>query len=399
MLELMVIIAFVLLIIILIKKNVEIGVTLLASSLFLILTLNPWKLYPATVETLLSSKTWYLILTSTAIAIIAELYRVTTLIRDLGISLAKMLHSPKLAVVITPAVIGLLPVAGGALMSAPLVEALSPSLNFTPDQAIYANVWFRHTIFLFYPLSTLMITTSAITGIPIENLAIKQLPVSIFMIIIGYLIAFRNNKKTVKIKLDETKYTLKASITPLLTALTAAVTLRILIGNFGMPIGVLIGIISLIIITKPTKKTILETINNKRVKGIALAAFSIMYLQEIFTASGAANILTQTITQQNIPPILLEYTVPGILSLITGSNLTGVVITVPIIEAMKQLTALDVTRIYVSSYLYYIPSPVHLCYVYTAKYFNKPLTGAYRYLLPSAILSIIFAIIYFAINP
>lgn len=395
MIDLLIVLTVIVMIILLIKRGVEIGVTLLIAAICLSLLLSPQYFIDILCETVISTRTWFLILMSTSIAILAELYRLTGLIEDLGIGLAKALRSPKIAVMLTPAIIGLLPVAGGALMSAPIVGALSENLNFTIELSIYANVWFRHTIFMFYPLSQLLITTSAITGLPIELLALKQLPIAIFMIILGYIITFRNLKGEVSIGISEARTPLKTSAIPLITALTLAILFRFLIGNFGMAIGVVIGMLVLATVSKANSQTIFKSINNKRVRGIALAAFSIMYLQKSFLASGASRVITEVLTSNTIPITLLEYTLPGFLSLITGSPLTGVVLSLPIMESLTTLTPTDVSAIYVSSYLYYLGSPAHLCFVYTAQYFDCSIHKSYKYMIPSIVISLLFTYLLF----
>ncbi|MCS7364826.1 MAG: DUF401 family protein [archaeon GB-1867-035] len=395
MINLLIVVSVIVMIILLIKKGVEIGITLLIAAICLSLLLSPQYFIDILYETVISTRTWFLILMSTSIAILAELYRLTGLIEDMGIGLARALRSSKIAVMLTPAIIGLLPVAGGALMSAPIVGALSESLNFTAELSIYANVWFRHTIFMFYPLSQLLITTSTITGLPIELLALKQLPIAIFMIIIGYLIAFRNSKHKMSITLNEAETPLKISAIPLVTALILAVSFRFIIGDFGMLIGVTVGMLALIYVSKASSQIILKSVNNRRVRGIALAAFSIMYLQKSFLISGASKVITEVLTSNTIPIILLEYTLPGFLSLITGSPLTGVVLTLPIMESLTALTPTDVSAIYVSSYLYYLGSPVHLCFVYTAQYFDCSIYKSYKYMVPSIVSSLLFTYLLF----
>ncbi|MCS7374135.1 MAG: DUF401 family protein [archaeon GB-1845-036] len=396
MYQLLIVLFTIFFIILLVVKGVQTGLTLLFASIFLSLFLAPQKFFDILFEALTYEKTWFLISISAAISILAEMYRRTRMINDLGIGLVKVLKSSKLAVVVTPAIIGLLPVAGGALMSAPIVDALKDSLGFSLDMAVYANVWFRHTIFMFYPLSQLLITISALTGVPIETLALRHIPISLFMVLVGYIISFKDAKKVSKVELKVEKFPLKISITPLLSSLVSAVLLKSFFGDFGMVLGVLIGIFSLIWLSKADFKVIVSSLNNSRVRGVTFAAFSIMYLQKAFVLSGGAYALTSSIISLNIPLIVLEFTIPGFLSLISGSTLTGVVLTLPIFESIGSLSSLDVSSIFISSYLYYLASPVHLCFVYTAEYFSRPLTKAYKYMLPSVLLSLLFAFIYFA---
>jgi len=62
---------------------------------------------------------------------------------------------------VLPAVIGLLPVAGGALMSAPMVESEAEKVQLDSSLKAYVNIWFRHTIFPVYPMAQILILASA----------------------------------------------------------------------------------------------------------------------------------------------------------------------------------------------------------------------------------------------
>ncbi|MEM4484050.1 MAG: DUF401 family protein [Candidatus Methanomethylicia archaeon] len=398
--DLIVVLASFMLILVFIKKGLDVGLTLFMASLFLIFLLKPMVFINVFFEVLSSYSTWYLILTSSLIAFLAELYRLTTLIRDLGLSVARVLRSPKLAIVITPAIIGLLPVAGGALMSAPIVEALSGILGFNSELAVYANVWFRHTIFLVYPLSSLMVTISALTGTSIESLIFMQFPTSLFMILIGYLITFhrRGGVHSSNMVLEKAKTPLWFSIMPLFISLFSAIFLRIFFGDFGMTLGVFLGVLTIIFICRIDFRSILKAASDRRVRNIAFTAFSTMLLQKTFTLTGASSILSNFLRGMGIPLMILEYFIPGVLGLFTGSPLTGIVLSLPIIGGFIDVSVKDISRVYISSYLFYIASPIHLCYVYTAQYFNSNLSRSYRYLIPSVLASLIFTIVLYSLT-
>jgi len=97
--------------------------------------------------------------------LLSQLYKETELIGTMSQDLSHLLRNSKLVVGLLPAVIGLLPVPGGALMSAPLIETEANKLELKREMKTYVNVWFRHTIFPVYPMSQVLILTAALTGI------------------------------------------------------------------------------------------------------------------------------------------------------------------------------------------------------------------------------------------
>jgi integral membrane protein (TIGR00529 family) len=382
-------------------RGIEVGIALITATAIIAAT-NPQKTPEIIVETIRSQATWTLTITSMLIAILAELYRNTGEIKKLGTGVAKTLKNPKLAAMITPAIIGLLPIAGGALMSAPIIESLTPTLNLDTETAVYTNVWFRHTIFLTYPITNVMIAIAALTGASITEIAIQQIPTTIFMIIIGYITALHGKKVDREtgnagegnIKAWET---LKAA-TPLILSLTIAIPLKTMISDTGMIIGVAMGVAAITLTAKVKPKEMMEAVKSRRTIGITLASFSSMLLQQAFNLTGATQAITQSINSTGIPAEALQYIAPALLGLLTGSPLTGIVLSLPIIGGIKRLDTETISAIYISSYTAYIASPIHLCYVYTARYFNCKLSKAYKLLVPSVIATITFTIILYTLT-
>ncbi|MFN3268644.1 MAG: DUF401 family protein, partial [Zestosphaera sp.] len=51
--------------------------------------------------------------------------------------------------------------------------------------------------------------------------------------------------------------------------------------------------------------------------------------------------------------------------------------------------------IYLSAFLFYVASPVHLCLVFTAQYFRENIFKIYKYLIPAIALTFSAAISYY----
>ena len=96
----------------------------------------------------------------------------------------KMRVSRKASLMVIPALFGLLPVPGGALMSAPIVEQIDSEEDSSKKVSI--NVWYRHMLILIYPLSSSLILASILTGINLYIIVIGLLPCLIIMWLVGY---------------------------------------------------------------------------------------------------------------------------------------------------------------------------------------------------------------------
>ena len=125
------------------------------------------------------------------IMILTQLYNETGLIKKLVSSVNSLIRSPRLVLGLLPAIIGLLPVFGGALISAPIIEEQGKQMKIKNDLKAYVNFWFRHVIFPIYPLSDSVILIIMLTGISFFSLIYRQLPIVLIMIIMGCLLGLR----------------------------------------------------------------------------------------------------------------------------------------------------------------------------------------------------------------
>ncbi len=394
--ELLVVLLAVVTIIVMARLRIDIGLSLLVAGLMVLLLLAPNEIIQVLYNTLLDNKTLFLLSASMSIAVFAEIYRLTGFIEQLGRNLSFRLGDPRYALVIVPAVIGLLPVAGGALMSAPIVGVLGSLLGLTPALNVYVNVWFRHTIFLSYPLGQSLIITSTISGVDLASLALRNLPVALFMAFIGYVLALRG-KKIVRKQLLEGSgpKSLVTVISPLIIALASGIVLRTIMGDYGIVVGVILGLLSLIVLAKPKPYIVVGVFRNRRVLGIILAAYSIIFFQKtiLYTSSEA---IANAITSLGIPLLVIEAFLPFLLGYFLASPLTSIVISIPLIANITGSTLpLDsVSLVFVSAFLGYLISPAHLCLVYTLEYFKENISKVYRYFIPSTLLSLAFTIVY-----
>lgn len=392
--ELLVVIAVFAAIVAMLRFKVHISVALFLGGFLLTVVVSVTLLPETLVQTLSDVRTWYLMIMSFTVASFAELYRRTGLVESLGKGLASVLKYPALSLMIIPAVIGLMPVAGGALMSAPLVGVVGEAVGMSASMMVFANVWFRHTIFMFYPLSQIIITTSAMTGYSVEELALRQAPIAAIMIAAGLLIVSKELKGKGAVSVGKYEHSLKVSMTPLVVSLAAAIGLRQVMGLFGMPLGVALGVIVLLILTRPGPNEVVEALTDTKVLGITAAGFSIIFLQKAMVLSGATESIAVSVSSSGIHPLILEVLLPAAIGVMTGSPLTGIVMSIPVLQGLTQMSLSDVSLIYISSFVSYIGSPAHLCLVYTAQYFNQPMTTSYKYLIPAIAGTIAFAIIY-----
>ncbi|MEM3640946.1 MAG: DUF401 family protein [Candidatus Bathyarchaeia archaeon] len=166
---------------VLLYRRVNLGIALNATAILLALLSLDWWGIPniayLTVDPLRSEGLLAIsvILATFGIMWLSQLYKETGEIAKLSGSLSRLVKNPKIVLSVLPAVIGFLQVSGGALMSAPIVDSEAEKLKLKAERKAYVNLWFRHTIFPVYPLSQVLIVTSALTGVALFCFKFQQL--------------------------------------------------------------------------------------------------------------------------------------------------------------------------------------------------------------------------------
>ncbi|MBS7632193.1 DUF401 family protein [Candidatus Bathyarchaeota archaeon] len=384
---------------VLIYKRVNLGITLNVTALLLaFLVFDPPQVWEVLQATVANAQTQSIVLASFGIMLLSMLYKESGTIDVLSRSLSNIVKNSKLIVSAIPAVIGLLPVGGGALMSAPLVEAETEKLGLKEDKKTYVNLWFRHTIFPVYPINTVLIVIAGLTGLSVMSLIIRQIPVVAAMIIIGYLIGLRKTPTTPQKTQAKTDYMseirqLAITFLPILATIVAVVIL-----NFDVSIASFIGIAVLLLVAKPKLATIVKPLRNWTIWGVTLAAFGAFLLKTTTEAMGISQLFSAFVSNGNVDILLLLIAIPAFLSAITGSVSGGAAISIAILSGLFSYTPKSVSLLYISGYFGYIVAPTHLCLVLTAEYFKCSLGRLYKYLIPSTIVSLTTGILVFLIG-
>ncbi len=387
-------ISFVLLAVMLYKR-VSIGIALVFVAMVMgLLSMNPVNALKALAETSVDPTTISLVLVTFGIMLLSLLYKETQALETLSKSFSGLLKNSKLTVGTLPAIIGLLPVPGGALMSAPLVETEAEKLGLEEYEKTYVNVWFRHIIFPVYPMSQVLILTAILTGASITSIIVSQIPVVATMTVVGYFAVLKRPKisdnVTIEAKTRDSVRSFLKSFSPIIV-----MALTVIIFGVDVSIAAFVGIALLLSITRPRPRILIKTISNTAIYKVVLAAYGAMLLRSFTMVSGVSEILGQIIVAWNINEVVLLATLPAVLALLVGSPSGGVAVSVPIIAGTLNFTSSSAGLLYISAYFGYLAAPTHLCLALTADYFKCPLNKLYKILVPSLAVSFLAALLVF----
>jgi integral membrane protein (TIGR00529 family) len=331
--------------------------------------------------------------------------------RTIG-ALEEWLKSPRFLLAGFPALVGLLPMPGGALFSAPLVAAVDPQQALKPAHKAAINYWFRHIWEYWWPLYPGVILAIKYSGLSSWLFFLIQMPLTLAAAASGYAFIMRRvglgqeRAKMGKLDKSEAASTLwpiailvAVSLAGSLLLPSAAGTTRTLANMVAMVAGLCIGLV--VIFWKNTGAIRLSMgMFTKRITWemmflvLGIQVFSGALTVPVFHG-GAAGTLVMSMRDEflglGIPLVFVIALVPFISGAVTGVAFGFVGASFPIVFALLgaspplHVVLAATTFAYCCGYMGMILSPVHICFVVTNEYFKSRMFETYRYiLLPSA---------------
>ena len=299
--------------------------------------------------------------------------------------------SKKVSLMVSPALFGLLPVAGGALMSAPIVDQIDPALD--PNRKVAINVWYRHVLLLIYPLSSAILVASVLSGISLYLIVLALLIPFILMVFVGYFTLLKPVDKSK----ESTNRNLKLVFHNLIPLIIAPII--DFLGRLFFPISfpelfVFIGlIISISIALKFAKMNVfnIKEISRKmKVWRFPLLIISMFLFLSIFLESG----VPEQISALNLP-FALFISIGFILGFTTGRVQLPSSILIPIYlvqNLVLSMPIIDFVFLYFAIYLGYLITPLHPCLAYSINYFKTNYLKSFKHIVIPTL--ICFGILY-----
>jgi len=307
-----------------------------------------------------------------------------------------------------PAVYGLMPVPGGALFSAPLIDEEGEKFGLDKNQKNFLNVWFRHIWFPIYPISSAMILicSAKFSNIDIYWIILANIPAFITTIIIGnYFLKKSIKKPSKKLKIPAKDFSGFIFLVPPLLPLVVYGILQFFGVNQirGFLIGVILSIILVYYLIDCDKKQYFSILRNSLSFKLALAIFGIMIFREVFEASQATDLIADLLSTLPFASLWLIIVIPIFLGMLTGYNLGAVALSYPILlpffpENLSLYGLVGISSlIFVSSLAGYLISPIHLCNVLSSDYLKTDTTKMYRMYVPAVLIVLIVQVLFIGI--
>jgi integral membrane protein (TIGR00529 family) len=399
-----VIIAFII-ILILIRKKVSFGLSLLLGSIIIgVFSLEVISLIdiPKTMieasfysfkEHQIVTSTTELALLMTLIFILAKCMQETGAI-DILISSLRSFFSKGGTLGVIPAVYGLMPNPGGSLFSAPLVDNEGTKYNLNKDQKNFLNVWFRHIWFPIYPISQAMIIICSInfSNIPMGTLILANFIGFIAFVVIGifFLRRFIGSRPKTKDKTPKNFQGLIYLLPPIVPLLFYPLKYIGLTETRCFLLGVLVSIFLLYVLTKKDWITYGGIVKRSLTWKLAFAVFGIIIFQEMFKASQVHSLIQEMMSSVAFPAIVIIIVIPFLLGALTGSDFGALApLSYSLVAPFFSFTGISLlgltSLIFISSFLGYLISPIHLCNVLSSDYLKTDTTRMYKFFIPAVL--------------
>ncbi len=374
------------LIIFLLRLKWNLGLVMLIASLVLgvLFRLSATAMIKSSFYGLMEPSTINLGLALTLILIFENILRKTETLKNMMSSLRGIVRDSRIIMASMPALIGLLPSAGGAVFSAPMVNEASSSLDISRERKAFINYWFRHPWEYVLPLYPGIVLASAIIGVPIAKLSLIQSPLALGIILTGILWGFRGTGPSIHSTKEGSRTSLLISLLPV-----SSVILMVLVLKIELSLSLAIAIIGLWIFHRYKPKDIFITIKEGVSFNIILLVAGVMVFKAILKESGAVATLPDFFGRYGVPATLIISILPFIAGLLTGLTVGFVGITFPMItHLLGDNPPLNLMAFaFGCGYVGVLLSPVHLCLILTRDYFHADLAGMYRRMMvPSLII-------------
>jgi hypothetical protein len=356
---------------------------------------------------------------------LGELLRQTASLSKMAEALQALVPNGRLVIAALPALVGLLPMVGGAMFSAPMVDEVGDRLGADGEQKTYVNYWFRHIwepVFPLYP--SLMVAAALVDLTPIQ-MARSTWPLVIAAAIGGLLFGLlgisrrgaddapsslqrRHSDGALSarrpLKGDsaastsraQSLRTLATSIWPILLTIGLSMALPV-DERFSLIISLLVTI-SLMMTIKRIPPRDLAVILRERIPWkTVLVIFGALIFRRVLENSGAVLAASDAMTRSHIPVPVVAFGVPFLAGLLTGLVAAAYGISFPVVLPLVTVDGGVIAPewaawLLAGGLMGGMLSPVHLCLALTRVYFKAKWGPVYLRLAPSVLLVMVTAV-------
>jgi len=403
----------------LIRKKLSLGHSFIlgAVSLSFFYGLHPKPMIVSMAKSIVYPKTLSLALIVSLILVLSSSMELSGQMKRLLKNFRGLITNIKINLIVFPALIGLLPMPGGAVFSAPMVKDLGKQSDLSGDKLSFINYWFRHIWEYWWPLYPGVLLATVLANVNILNFIAFMFPITILALYLGYLPlkgiqqALVNHREKDS---DVPVWPFVKEMTPILLVIVPGLGMGIgfsyLFPNLTVSkeIGLILALFMSIgwiwFSNTLSKNQIWKIVSNPQNLNMMYIVASILIFKGILEDSHAVGAISNELIVLKVPLMLISVILPFLVGLITGITIAFVGVTLPILIPlihslgetgfMLQYVMLTI----VCGFSGVLHSPLHLCLILSNEYFNTNMSAVYRHLWLLCACLMISGIVYFLIS-
>ena len=332
---------------------------------------------------------------------LGALLKATAKLKGMVQSLEAIVPDGRVTSAVIPALIGMLPMAGGAIFSAPMVDEVGDRLNIDRNRKTFVNYWFRHVWEWVLPTYPSLILAAALLGLTPRELVLSQWPLTVTAIGAGILfglapIKAQGRASTPSRGKNGDLKLLAASIWPIVLVITLSVPLKI-----DLILALLITITLLALANRLVPRQFWKILREGvSLKPVALIV-AVMLFRQVLDSTGAVTTVPDTLTTAGIPVPVILFFIPMLAGLLTGLAAGTYGVSFPVIMPLLlagEMSSGAVALAFTGGFLGVLLSPLHLCLSLTRDYYEAEWGPIYRMLVPAVAAAAAMAVVLFALN-
>jgi len=286
-------------------------------------------------------------------------------------------------VALIPAFGGLLPMPGGAMLTAPMVESAARTGSASPEELVFISYWFRHVWEYIWPLYPAVVIVASLIDGSVGDLFRANWPATASAIGGGVLIVLwranvgRNDPST----RNGTLLDLFVGILPFAIVIVGA-----LVFEFELIVVVLAVIALLAVFERVKPRDLYMAFRRGASFQIVMLVLGVAAYKYLLERAGIIEAVPEFLFRMNMPELVVIAAVPLIVGLITGVTLAYIGVSFPLLLPLFGTDPVNMELVmlaFVSGFVGCLLSPVHLCLVLTREYFHASLGRVYARLLPA----------------
>lgn len=367
-------------IIFLIQKKIGPGISLIVGALLLgiIYPVNLNQLINIFYKTIITKETLELIITLILIYFLSFFLQGKEILSKMIKNLDGLFPNRKITIFFSSSLIGLLPMPGGALFSAPLVDGLTKDIKTSNEKKAYMNYWFRHVLEGAFPTYPGIILAAKFLNVTIRQALLAHILIPFVLILVGFLVAYKGVEIKNNIKSNGNFFEFLKYFSPILLIL-----ILILFFNLNIIFSILISLVFTFFFLRPSFNELFSYFKKSIKLDNIFLPIGVYFFRNLLN-TGISNDISISLFAFNIPFFLILFLMPFISAFVTGLTSMGVAISYPIILNLfyhnGNLSYALMGIAYSGAVCGILFSPLHLCLIVTINYFKCELSKIYKYL-------------------